>query len=114
MCKYRAHVFRIDSRVEQRLLRVQKMFVRILLVVVVMQITDSHPVLFILSEVLGHGAHCGHYVKCMESEMFLSYHSIIKLFCSFKCKHFPNPFLIGISSELIELQVFLITVWPCV
>ena len=92
VCQNGPHFLFRQTGSQQRLFGMLQMFVRILLVVIVMQITDSHPMFFVFSEVFRHGAHSSGYADGMCDQMGFGYHCGIQFLGSFKRQHFSSSF----------------------
>ena len=60
-----------NAGIPQRFLRVLQMFVRILLVIIIVQIAHGFPVFPVSAKVLRHGSHAGGYIRCVQQQMYL-------------------------------------------
>ena len=67
-----------------------QVFLRILLVVIVVQESYRLPVFLILSEMICHGPHGRGDVGCVEDQVFLRHHRSVDLFRLLQCKFFHN------------------------
>ena len=87
MGKNGAHLLVRQPGGHQRLLRVLQMLVRVLLIVVVVQVANGHPVGLVLAEMSGKTAHGGHDIFGMEEQMLLGGGRGQQFLCALQCKH---------------------------
>ena len=83
--KDRSDVFLRYAEFPQRFFCMCQVLLRILLIVIVMQVSDCLPVLFVFSEMIRHGAHgCGN-IRRMQDQVLFCHHGSIDLFCLLQC-----------------------------